>query len=399
MPDRAVIDRLDATLEGERGALVALSHRIHAHPEIRFEEHQASAWLAEALERRGFAVERGVGDLDTAFRATLASGRPGPRIALLCEYDALPGLGHACGHNLIATMGAGAAFALAPHMAELGGTLVVVGTPAEEGGGGKALLLRAGAFEGIDAALMIHPYHLNQASMATLASTKWQVSFTGTPAHAAMSPHLGRNALDAVRLAFAGIDALRQQVRDDVRMHAIITDGGAAANIIPESASMTAVARAADSRYLFDDLVPRLRDVFRGAALMTGTEVQIDDASPPYAEIARNVPLESAFERHVARRGLTVTPFDPLAKAGSTDMGNVSQVLPALHGMLAISDDALPHTAAFAEAARSPRGDSALLDGASILAAVAAELLTDGELLGAARAAFAETTGKADQPS
>jgi amidohydrolase len=389
MSDAALLVTLvDAQLERERRSLVDLSHRIHAHPEIRFEEHRASAWLAEALESRGFAVERGVGRLPTAFRAT-RRGRPGgPTIAILSEYDALPGLGHACGHNLIATIGAGAGMALAPLMADIEGTLVVIGTPAEEGGGGKQLLLDQGVFDGVDVALMIHPYHRNQAGMGTLASTKWQVTFRGTPAHAAMAPHLGRNALDAIRLSFAGIDALRQQVRDDVRMHAIITDGGAAANVIPETASMTAVARAADSRYLFDDLAPRLRDVFKGAALMTGTSVAIDDASPAYAEIASNAPLEEAFERHASRRGLPLSPYDPLARTGSTDMGNVSQVLPALHGMVAIDDTALPHTAAFADAARSPRGDAALVDGASILAAIAVDLFTDADLLRRTRDAF-----------
>jgi amidohydrolase len=390
MPEDAFIDRIDASLEHERAALVELSHLIHGRPELRFEEHFACATLADALEVRGFAVERGIGGLDTAFRARLDSGRPGPTVALLCEYDALPELGHACGHNLIATMGVGAAFGLAPHRAELRGRLVVIGTPAEEGGGGKALLLRAGIFDDVDAALMIHPYHLNQASMATLASTKWQVTYRGTPAHAAIAPHLGRNALDAVRLAFAGIDALRQGLRDDVRLHAIVTEGGAAVNIIPERASLLSVARARDARYLFDDLAPRLRDIFRGASLMTGTELHIDDASPPYAEIARNLPLEHAFERHAQRRGLPVTPFDPHAPAGSTDLGNVSQALPALHAMLAIDDTALPHTAAFAVAARSPRADRALLDGASILAALAAELLLDAAFLGDVRRAFGD---------
>lgn len=381
--------QIDAHVLREGAALLELSHRIHAHPEVRFEEHQAAGWLAHALEAHGFVVERGVGGLPTAFEARL-DGRPGgPTVALLCEYDALPGLGHACGHNVIATMGAGAAFALAPLMADVKGHLRVIGTPAEEGGGGKALLIEAGVFDGVDVALMIHPFHRNQAGMATLASTKWQVSYRGVPAHAAMAPHLGRNALDAVRLAFAGIDALRQQLRDDVRLHAIVTDGGAAANIIPESASMTVVARARDGHHLFDELVPRLHDVFAGAALMTGTALTIEDASPAYAEIRANAPLEGTFERHAARLGRALTPFDPFAPAGSTDLGNVSQVLPALHGMLAIDDVALPHTAAFAVAARSELGDAAVLDGARLLAGMALDLFTDADLFGQVRAAFA----------
>ncbi len=394
MPDiSALIERIDAGLERERDALLALSHRIHANPEIRFEEVQASRWLADALEERGFHLERGVGGLPTAFRARL-QGRPGgPTIAVLCEYDALPGLGHACGHNVIATMGAGAGFALAPLMADLPGTLLVIGTPAEEGGGGKIALLEAGVFDGVDAALMLHPAHLNQAGMASLANVKHEVVFTGTPAHAALAPHLGRNALDAVRLVFAGIDAMRQQVRDDVRLHAIISDGGAAANVIPERASLTCVARAADARHLHEELVPRLQGVFQGAALMTGTVVDARPASYAYSEILRNQPLEAAFERHASRRGRPITPFEPSGPAGSTDMGNVSQAIPGLHGMLAIDDTALPHTAAFAVAARSERGDATVLDGASVLAAVTAELLTDTGFLREVRDAFARERG------
>lgn len=387
--------RIDAHLDSERTALLDLSHRIHAHPEVRFEEVQAAAWLTEALEARGFAVERGVGGLPTAFRARLEGRGPGPTVAVLCEYDALPGLGHACGHNVIATMGAGAGFALAPLMPELDGTLLVLGTPAEEGGGGKVTLLEAGVFEGVDAAIMIHPYKSSHPSMGTLASTKWDVAFRGVPAHAAMAPHLGRNALDAVRLAFAGIDALRQQVRDDVRVHAIVTDGGAAANIIPETASMNAVARARDARYLFDDLVPRLENVFRGAALMTGTELTITPSSRPYLEIVNNGPLEAAFTRHATRRGRPVTPYDMADGTGSTDMGNVSQAVPGLHGMLDIDDAALPHTAAFEAAAGSPRADATVLDGAAVLAGIAAELFLDAGLLAETKAAFAQATGRA----
>ena len=386
--------RIDDRLEEERTALLDLSHRIHAHPEVRFEEVQAAAWLSEALEARGFVVERGVGGLPTAFRARLEGRGPGPTVAVLCEYDALPGLGHACGHNVIATMGAGAGFALAPLMENFDGTLVVLGTPAEEGGGGKVTLLDAGVFEGVDAAIMIHPYKSSHPTMGTLAATRWDVAFRGVPAHAAMAPHLGRNALDAVRLAFAGIDALRQQVRDDVRIHAIVTDGGAAANIIPETASMNAVARARSARYLFDDLVPRLENVFRGAALMTGTEATITPSSLPYLEIVGNAPLEAAFTRHATRRGHSVAPYDVADGTGSTDMGNVSQAVPGLHGMLDIDDAAMPHTAAFEVAAGSPRGDAAVLDGAAVLAGVAAELFLDADLMAEVKAAFAKATGR-----
>jgi amidohydrolase len=385
----AVQQRIEENLQREKSALLELSHRIHANPEIRFEEVKASGWLADELAARGFTVERGVAGLPTAFRA-VKRGRPGgPTIAVLCEYDALPGLGHACGHNVIATMGAGAGFALAPLMDDISGTLVVMGTPAEEGGGGKVIMLREGAFDDVDAAMMIHPFHVNQANMPTLASTKWDVTYHGVPAHAAMAPHLGVNALDAIRLALAGVDAMRQQLRQDVRLHTIITHGGDAANIIPERASMLSVARAADAGYLFDVLVPRMRAIFEGAALMTGARLEISDSSGAYLEMAVNRPLEEAFERHVARRGRPFVTYDPNDRTGSTDMGNVSQALPGLHGMLAIDDAALPHTDAFREAARSARGDATVIDGASIMAGITAELFLDRELLAAAHAAFA----------
>jgi len=229
--------------------------------------------------------------------------------------------------------------------------------------------------------------------MGTLASTKWDVTFTGAPAHAAMAPHLGRNALDGVRLTFAGIDAMRQQVREDTRIHAIVTHGGDATNIIPERASLNLVARARDARYLFDELVPRLENVCKGAALMTGTDVAIAKSSLPYLEIVGNGPLEAAFERHAARLGRELTPFDPLAGAGSTDMGNVSQAVPSLHGMLAIDDAAMPHTAAFEVAAASAFGDRTVVDGAAVLAGVAAELFLDAALRTAARTAFEGALG------
>ncbi|MEX2542079.1 MAG: M20 family metallopeptidase [Trueperaceae bacterium] len=374
----AAIDTFVAAREAE---LLELSHRIHANPEIRFQEIQASSVLAGTLEEAGFQLERGVGGLATAFRAELPGTGAGPTVAVLAEYDALEGLGHGCGHNIIATAAIGAGLALAPLMGKLPGKLLVIGTPAEEGGGGKAILIEAGVFDDVDAAMMIHPYHLDQSGIAMLASFKWHVRFRGKPAHAALAPHLGVNALDAVRLAFSGLDALRQQVRPDVRMHAIVTHGGDAANIIPERAEMLLVGRASDGAYLFDDLAPRLRNVVEGAALMTGATVEVADASPAYRELRTNTALASRFEAHSARVGRKVSSWSQSDAAGSTDMGNVSQQLPSLHAMLAIDDTALPHTEAFREAARSARGDRTVLDGARILASIAADLMSDPDVL------------------
>lgn len=383
---------IDSEVSRRQFELLELSHRIHDNPEIRFQEFKASGWLADVLDEEGFDVRREVGGLPTAFRAQLNSSRAGPSIAILAEYDALPGLGHACGHNVIATAALGAALALVPIIEELTGTLVVIGTPAEEGGGGKAMLLEQGVFDGVDAAMMIHPYHRNQSGIGMLASCKWNVSYRGVPAHAALAPHLGVNALDAVRLAFAGIDAMRQQLRSDSRVHAIITNGGDAANIIPERAEMLLVSRAADGEYLFDQVVPRLRNVLEGAALMSGAGLEVTDASPAYRELLTNPVLRSRFELHAERIGRPLAPWSVSDAGGSTDMGNVSQRLPSLHAMVAIDDEALPHTEAFRVAARGDAGDRAVLDGARMLASIAADLMTAPELAQKAKESFEKTS-------
>ncbi len=373
--------QIDAQVEEKRDLLLALSHKIHAHPEIRFEEKQAAQWLGETLQEHGFALERGVGGLATAFRARLAGRGEGPKIALVCEYDALEGLGHACGHNVIATMSLGAALAVAPMMDDVEGELVVVGTPGEEGGGGKVIMLEAGVFGELDAAMMIHPSHEDRRGGPSLARVGWDVTYTGVPAHAAAAPHLGVNALDAVRLAFSGLDAMRQQVTPDVRIHSIITHGGDAPNIIPKGASMRVFLRAATKEYLYDSLVPRARNVFEGAALMTGAKLEIKEAAKAYENMVTNERLAERFGDHSKRIGRTAQPVEWGRFGGSTDMGNVSQQIPALHAYLAIDDHARPHTPEFAEAARSERGDATVLDGARILGSLAYDLLVDKSLL------------------
>ena len=373
--------QIDAQVEQKRDLLLSLSHKIHANPEIRFEEKNASQWLGETLQEHGFTLERGVGGLETAFRARRPGRAKGPKIALVCEYDALEGLGHACGHNVIATMSLGAALAVAPLMDDIEGELVVVGTPGEEGGGGKVIMLEAGIFSELDAAMMIHPSHEDRLGGPSLARVGWDVTYTGVPAHAAAAPHLGVNALDAVRLAFSGLDALRQQVTPDVRIHSIITHGGDAPNIIPKRASMRVFLRAATKDYLYDSLVPRARNVFEGAALMTGAQVDINEAARAYENMVTNERLAERFGDHSSRIGRQAKPIEWERFGGSTDMGNVSQQIPALHAYLAIDDHARPHTPEFAEAARSERGDAAVLDGARILGSLAYDLLVDETLL------------------
>ncbi len=372
--------RIEQELERQKPLLLELSHKLHANPEIRFEEVKASTWLSDTLEEQGFKVERGVGNLPTAFKAEVKGKAEGPNIAFLCEYDALEGLGHACGHNVIATMGLGAGLALKPLMHELNGNLFVIGTPGEEGGGGKVILLENGIFDGIDSSLMIHPSYNNGAGGPALARVAWEVRYTGVPAHAAAAPHLGVNALDAVRLAFNGMDALRQQVKSDVRMHAIITEGGDAPNIIPHNAALKIYIRSATKTYLHDSIIPRMKGVFEGAALMTGTKVSIKEIAKPYDNMVQHSGLNKCFDHHAKRLNRTLNSEESEG-AGSTDMGNISHVMPSLHAFLAIDDEAKPHTHEFAQAARSERGDNCVVDGATILASIGLDIFSNPGIL------------------
>lgn len=358
-----------------------LSRRIHAHPELRFEEFKASAWLADALEQAGFVVQRGVGSLPTAFIARLERG-PGPHIALLAEYDALEGLGHACGHNLIGSMSVGAGLALAKaNLDDLSGTISVIGCPAEEGGGGKAILLEAGAFVEVDAAFIIHPYDQNLLHTAYLARVAYDITYLGVPAHAADSPHEGINALDAANLFFAGLNALRQHVTPDVRMHGIITHGGDAPNIIPKETRVRVFVRAAQAEYL-QKLIPRVRGVIEGAAMMTGCKVEVQDYSPAYLDMRSNPVLMEVFRQASEPLGRTFAPSKTEGGA-STDVGNVSHALPTLHPTYTIGE-VKPHTEAFAQAAISPEGERCLRDGIAALALSVATLLEQPQLVQAA---------------
>lgn len=381
MVQETVHERLKATVMSLAERLLKISRDIHAHPEIRFEERQASRWLAQELSSAGFDVEQPAGGLETAFVASRTGGLAGdgPTVAILCEYDALEGLGHACGHNVIATMGLGGGLALVDEMSNLAGELLVIGCPGEEGGGGKAYLLDAGVFDDVDVAMMIHPSSDDRQGAPTLARVGWDVTFEGVPAHAAMAPHLGVNALDAVRLAMAGVDALRQQVSPDVRMHAIVTHGGDATNIIPERASLRIFVRCADRSYLYDSLVPRVRRVMEGASMMTGCGVAIADVGPAYENMLPNPALAARYAELARGLGREAVAVDMRSAGGSSDMGNVSQRVPALHAFIAIDDTAQAHTAAFREAAGSERADEAVLDGAAILAQLAYDLFTDRE--------------------
>ncbi len=382
-------DEVLAAIDAAAGELWDLALDIHAHPEIAFQEHRSADRLCDALQRWEFSVERPVAALDTAFRAEARGRDSGPTVAFLAEYDALPEIGHACGHNLICTGALGAAIGLRRVLDRLPGRIMVLGTPAEEGGGGKVLLLQRGAFKGIDAALMFHPSGLTLSSRGSLASFRLKVRFLGKPAHAAAAPHEGLNALDAMVHLFVGIGLLRQQLRDDARVHGIITYGGAAANIIPDRAEAHFSVRAIDREYA-EVALGRVIDCARGAATATGTTLE-HEVVPGYDAIRPNRPLADAFARHLEHLGWPLDPLPERPRMGSTDMGNVSHVLPAIHPYVSIGPRELKgHTVEFREASASDGGRAGMLAAAKAMALVALDVLSDPEFLAEVRQDFAE---------
>lgn len=384
---------LRARLDEVGGLLLDTSHQIHARPETRFEEVFASGLLVQRLEEHEFTVTKRLAGLPTAFAATFDTGRPGPRVAIFCEYDALPEIGHGCGHNVIASAGLGAGLLVKSLLAAdptLGGTLVVIGSPAEEGGGGKVPIINSGALDGLDAAMMLHPSGENLSAMRTLSRSGLQITFTGRAAHAAVSPERGINALDAAVLTLTAIGLLRQQVPNDVRIHAIITEGGEAQNIIPERAVLQASVRAEDPRRLLEDIQPRVENCARGAALATGTEVEIELTAPTYLSIQPNAVLEQIVEDSYRRIGRTTEPHRTEVFPGSTDMGNVSQVVPSIHPNIEIVPGLGMHSRQATELVGGEHGDRAVLDGALMLGMTAATLFRQSDLIDHVRSRFTE---------
>jgi amidohydrolase len=385
MIDREQIDR---SVDAMATEVVAVSKKIHAHPELRFEEHRAAAWLADAVEQHaGVPVERGVGDLPTAFRARLG-GDAGPRIAILAEYDALPEIGHACGHNLIAGGALGAFLAL-DKQAQLPGSVDLIGTPAEEGGGGKIRLLKAGIFEGVDAAMMFHPYDRDILAHPALASRWLTMKFTGTPAHAAAAPWDGNSALTACLETFRLIDSQRVHFRDGVRVHGYVTNGGQAVNIIPEHAACEFSVRAPFHAEL-ERVAAIVERCARGAALACGVEVDLN-IRQGYREMKNNVALARRFGAALQALGRTSREVDPRVGSGSTDMGDLSQAIPSIHPYLAICNEGetLCHQHAFADCACSERGFQTMLTAAKAMARTTVDLLEDEKLLQDVKSEFA----------
>jgi len=363
-----------------------LALRLHANPELGYEEHKAARWLADVLEREGFQVERGLASIPTAFRARHPAASPGARVAILAEYDALPELGHACGHNLIAAGAIGAALGLAVVKPHLPGELLIIGTPAEEGGGGKIRLIEAGVLRGIDAAYMFHPASETVVDRGSLAITEVEIAFRGVAAHASSQPDRGVNALDAVIQTFVALNALRQHMRDGARVHGIITDGGQKPNIVPEHAAARFYVRAADNGYR-DQLLAALERCAQGAALATGAELDFHTVGHAYKAMRSSHALADALTTHLVELG--EPPVSPTGGLGSTDMGDVSWEVPSLHPYVRITEEAVPgHSRAFAEASCSDGGRRGMLVAAKALAALTVDLWADPGLMERVREEF-----------
>lgn len=368
----ALKDRVCKEIDAGRTEFVALSRRIHENPELGLEERRAADWLGALLRDGGFSVERPVAGLATAFRADVRGERARPRVALLAEYDALAGLGHACGHNLICMASVGAAVALHRAAPKLPGTLTVLGTPAEETSGGKIVMVDQGVFEGIDAAMMFHPSRNNWWTRGALAAQSLLVKFHGKPAHAAAMPEKGINALNALLLTYHAIDSLRQHVPGDVRIHGIITKGGDAPNVVPAYAEGDFLVRAA-ARATMADVMEKVKRCAEGAALQTGARVEFEQGLV-YAERYNNRVLADLFAGNMGRLGVDGERPPSEGGVGSSDIGNVSMVCPTIHPYLKIADDVSGHTVEFREAAGSPRGYEAMLAAAKGLAMTALDV-------------------------
>jgi amidohydrolase len=376
----AAKERLCEEIDSRADLLIETSHQIHDHPELGYEEHFAHDLLTSILADEGLSPDRGAFGIETAFAAE--AGATGPRIAVMCEYDALPGIGHACGHNIIGAAGLGAGLAAATLADTLGGRVLILGTPAEEGGGGKIRMIEAGALDGVDAAMMVHPAGADLETMNAIAVQQIWVEYRGEPAHAAAFPHEGRNALDAAVLGYQGVAALRQHIRPEERVHGIFTDAGDKPNIVPSFASAQYYVRAADVRRL-EPLKQRVFACLQAGADAAGCEFGYEWKEPIYTDLVANPTMVALYRSNAEALGRTVLDPAHAAKVvGSTDMGNVSYAVPSIHPMIQAAPAHLSiHTPEFADHARGGTGDRAVLDGAKAMAMTIADLwLSEGAL-------------------
>jgi amidohydrolase len=384
------IDTLKANIikkvDSSAPQLAELSRQIHDNPETAMKESRASAWLTAFLKENGFSVSRGVSGMPTAFRCVYGKGRP--TIAFLAEYDALPKIGHACGHNLIATGAVAAGVAAKMAVDKFGGSIVVYGTPAEESDAGKALMAAKGAFKDLDVAMITHPGGGNRVIFNALACQTLEVEFLGRAAHAAADPEAGINALEAMILSFNAIDALRQHIKENARIHGIITDGGDAPNVVPDHSAATFLIRSDDDAYL-DELKEKVMNCFAGAAAATGAELKYKWADVRYASMLNNVTMAKLFRKNLQSLGRSIPLGDMNKWNGSTDVGNVSQIVPAIQPWVAIApDDVLIHSPEFARYAATEEALRIILDAAKAMAMTAADLLAGPETLAEVREEF-----------
>ena len=377
-----------SAIAARKTELLRLSHLLHDNPETSMQEHRAVEWLSSELEASGFSVQTGIAGLPTAFRAI--HGSSGPVIAFIAEYDALPDLGHACGHNLIAAAAVAAAIGARTAADVLGGTIQVIGTPAEELQGGKIGMVSEGAFDGIDAAMMLHPAAHDSATVKTLACISLDAEFFGRESHAAGHPELGINALEAMILAFNAVDSLRQHITTDARIHGIITDGGRAANIVPGHSAARFLVRAAECGYI-DTLQDRVVVCFQGAALATGARLEYRwNFDQYYKPMRSNETLARLYMGNMDKLGHEVPFFNEAQSFGSTDMGNVSQCVPAIHASVAIAPPGISeHTPEFARFAGEKNSFEAVMLSATALARTAVDLLADPNKMDRVRKDFA----------
>jgi amidohydrolase len=371
--------------------LVSVADEIHSNPELAFKEFEASRILSEKLEAAGFQVQLGVAGLDTAIEAIHPERSDGPTIAILAEYDALPEIGHACGHNLIAAAALGASLALGSIKEHIPGRLIFMGTPAEEDIGGKIAMVEAGLFKDVDAAMMFHPSAgYTMVGRKGLALTEVKMEFHGRAAHAAASPEKGINALDAVIQTFNGINALREHIRSSARIHGIISRGGTKPNIVPDYASAAFYVRASTDEYC-EELLEKVENCAKGAALATGATLKFERISPSYKARLMNSVLGTLFTENLSIIGEPLVAPPEEGGVGSSDIGNVSQVVPAIHPYISICrSDIAGHSKEFAEAAKSPRGHEAMIAAAKALAMTAIDLMTSPENMDRARKEFKE---------
>lgn len=386
-------EQIISGIQALKNRLVELNQFMYEHPELGDEEYQAVEKLTTLLKDYKFSVETGVAGRATAFRAVYDSKKAGPTVAFLSEYDALPGIGHGCAHNMIGTMGAAAGIGLASVLDQIGGKVVVLGTPAEETNGGKVDMVKAGLFADIDVAMMLHPApDKSYESGSSQAMDAIQFEFTGKASHAAAAPEKGINALDAVLLTFSGINALREHVTPDVRIHGIIKDGGEAANIVPAKAVAQFYVRAKKRKEL-NDIVEKVKNIARGAELMTGATLSITNYEASYDDLRTNQTLSQAFTTNL--KGLGITEIHkPESDSGSLDMGDVSYVVPAIHPIIGLdSPDVNGHTKEFADLTITDIAQKRLIQGAQALALTGYDVITKSELLHRIKAEFATEKG------